>query len=66
MTDELVDRVALRVRHNAAMHVVQTVGTADQRISLLADVIWPSPALRAASYEAARDILDRRRARVGL
>lgn len=64
MTDELVERIALRVRHNAAMDVVQTVATADQRISLLADVIWPSPRLRDASHEAALEILVRRRARV--
>ena len=63
MTEELVERVALRVRHNAAMNVVQTVATADQRISLLADVIAPSPALEAASRAAARALLTRRRAR---
>ena len=60
MTEQLLEQVALRIRHNAAMEVVQTVATAEQRISLLADVIWPRPRFYAASRQAAVTLIARR------
>lgn len=58
--NELVEQVALRVRHNAAMDVVTTTPP-DRRAELLCDVLLPSRRLHDVSLERARQVLDRRR-----
>lgn len=65
MNGELVDRVALRVRHNAAMGLVGQIRDLGARELLLADVVWPSHSLERVSLAAAEEILRRREERHG-
>jgi hypothetical protein len=57
--NELVDAIALRLRHNAAMDTVETVSE-DERYELLWDVLLPSKRLLEASTGAALEDLRRR------
>lgn len=49
LLDDLIDQRALRLRHLAAMRVIETVAGAEERVSLLAAVVAPSRALLEAS-----------------
>lgn len=57
--NELVDAIALRLRHNAAMDTVETVSE-DERYELLYDVLLPSRRLLEVSAGAARNDIQRR------
>lgn len=58
--EELVSRLALRIRHTAAVAILESLPGADERMSLLADIVAPRPALEQASRTAARQELERR------
>jgi hypothetical protein len=58
--NELVDAIALRLRHNAAMDTVDTLATDSDRYGLLWDVLQPSQRLLEASTQRALEDLQRR------
>jgi len=58
--DELLEQIALRVRHSAAIRLLETVPDQDARVSLLCDVVAPPAAFEQASLEAARGVLEHR------
>lgn len=51
--DELLTQIALRIRHHAAIDILETLPDAAARMGLLADVIFPRPQLEEASLIAA-------------
>jgi hypothetical protein len=51
--DELIAQIARRIRHHAAMDILETLPGPAERMSLLADVICPRPHLEQASLIAA-------------
>lgn len=57
---ELLEHIALRLRHTAAITLLETLPTNEARMNLLADVIAPPAALEQASLTAARQELERR------
>lgn len=52
--EELVERLALRLRHTAAVSILETLPGPAERMSLLADIIAPRPGLEQASLAAAQ------------
>lgn len=61
--NELLDQLALRLRHTAAVSILETLPGPAERMSLLADIIAPRPRLERASLAAAAVELQHREAR---
>lgn len=62
--NELLDQLALRLRHTAAISILETLPGPAERMSLLADIIAPRPNLERASLAAAACELQHREERV--
>lgn len=58
--NELLEQIALRLRHTAAIRLLETLPDPEARVNLLCDVIAPPPALEQASLQAATRELEQR------
>lgn len=52
-----LERVSLHVRYSAVVSQLPRVTEPDARLSLLAAIVWPTPAVQAASEQVAKERL---------
>lgn len=60
LLDDLLDQIALRLRHVAAMDTIQELRNEGERAEMLVDVIAPRDRLLEASLAAAEQELERK------